>query len=513
MAYNPYAYQFGAAPNPGPTSIPTIPPQGGGLPGPVRPSMPVPQQQPPRQQISTGQQRQNDRFYAAQQGAGNLPVVADPRIQPQTQKPYSSEEAFQALINQGRPQADPDGYGALFNWLSDFGAGAMASGDGDTGMVGIGKGFEGARQGQLGRIKEQRGKLIENMQMDLALQKMKADRRSAEAAYKKAEGSWATPLIKNLMVQGLIPGTKEFTDAMSNQLAGKDNEFRKLMVDSGIDPDSIKGQKLMSDRMNKLTNISQTDPVVEAIKAMNKGVSEESKQYGGARGTSYAEMVDRGDIAGGAVSGLDTLEDSLVESAARGVTSGGFTGAINSLKVYAESIGSAFGMGLPDGWESDPNFQFSDALQKTFVRNMLKSKMGTKPTDKDLQFLIDTLPNMGLTPENNALLIENMREGLMGDLDSSLDYLDHQSKQADAYQDTYARTSQTKARQRVLDKLAERITTGKYTPGVKMGKRLFAREDVSASLDEQLQAMMAGGTPDPKMVKLLKAYAKFKSGK
>ena len=46
-----------------------------------------------------------------------------------------------------------------------------------------------------------------------------------------------------------------------------------------------------------------------------------------------------------------------------------------------------------------------------------------------------------------------------------------------------------------------------------MGKRLFAREDVSASLDEQLQAMMAGGTPDPKMVKLLKAYAKFKSGK
>ena len=54
--------------------------------------------------------------------------------------------------------------------------------------------------------------------------------------------------------------------------------------------------------------------------------------------------------------------------------------------------------------------QLSRAQSNELVTALLKTRMGSRPSDRDLQFLISTLPGLGLDKEANFRLINTMRE-------------------------------------------------------------------------------------------------------
>lgn len=253
---------------------------------------------------------------------------------------------------------------------------------------------------------------------DREIKKQEADAETRRAATDAAKID-DTTLIRNLIASGLKPGTTAFQKAMTEQLAdsASSDAFIRALEASNIDPASDEGQKLIQQRLDKLTHISDSDPLVDFAKAMIKGTSEYEKAFGKGLGEAAVKTVERGVTAVKSLPTLGVLETTLAQLDYTGTGST----TIQEIKKVAQTIAAEFGFTLPSEMLSDPNFDFGASLQNKFVSAMLKSEMGARPSDKDLAFLASTLPNMGLTKEANQKIIDHFRERLLVDIEDSME--------------------------------------------------------------------------------------------
>ena len=220
------------------------------------------------------------------------------------------------------------------------------------------------------------------------------------------------------------------------------------------------------------------DPALAIIEALNSQTEESEKAFGKAMGTKYGEIVAQGDAAPGIFSTANRLDTALRKSVETGARPGGFASGIQRLKEYAEGFGYELGFELPEGALTNPDFQFSEALQKSLVRDLLKSKMGSKPTDRDLQFMIDTLPNMGIGPKANKMLIDGLYSNAISDVEKSIKYLKYRDEKG-LQGGGFALQEQQAAYESMMEQLLDRVETG-WKP------------DPDSKLKEQLRRYMIG---------------------
>ena len=164
-------------------------------------------------------------------------------------------------------------------------------------------------------------------------------------------------------------------------------------------------------RINKLTTVGK-DPVAEALKALRGGESAFDKERGKKLGEDAAAMFMRGSVANRSLPQLSTLRNTMSEVDYTG------TGStfIDTTKRLFETVSKEVGFKLPETFKSDANFQFSQSLQNDFVSALLKSRMGARPSDADLRFFAQVLPNMGMTRESNEKIMNHFQEVLLNDI-------------------------------------------------------------------------------------------------
>lgn len=77
-------------------------------------------------------------------------------------------------------------------------------------------------------------------------------------------------------------------------------------------------------------------------------------------------------------------------------------------------------MALPDDWKSNAKYQELESLQNEITTTLLH-RMGARPTNIDLEFLVKSLTNMGMTKEANLQIVGNMRSTMLRELRTSID--------------------------------------------------------------------------------------------
>lgn len=306
----------------------------------------------------------------------------------------------------------------------------------------------------------------------------------AAAALRKAMQGTETNLIKNLISAGYTPGTPEFQEAMKEQISSDGNrgEFLRAMEAAGIDPKSTQGKKLLEDRMNKLVHTGESE-AAQIIKAMTKGAGKYEEEYGKSRGGVDAETVQRGHQAYRSLDPLSAMEETTAGLDYTGTGSA----LINDVKVAAGTVAAEFGFNLPKEFASDPNFAFDQSMQNKFVSAMLKTEMGARPSDKDLAFLVSTLPNMGMTKESNQKIINHFRERLLVDMEDSMDILSG----------------------RIEDKVASVGDQREYNTQLEKYHSTLDQVLLKAVAEKDLEG---GYRLTPKMNSMLKKYKKFLQG-
>jgi hypothetical protein len=164
-------------------------------------------------------------------------------------------------------------------------------------------------------------------------------------------------------------------------------------------------------RIKKLTTPGK-DPLLEYMKLEKTGETSQEKERGKGIGADLAEMYKRGSVANRSLPQLSTLRNTMSEVDYTG------TGStfIDTTKRLFETVSKQVGFKLPKTFKSDPNFQFSQSLQNDFVSALLKSRMGARPSDADLRFFAQVLPNMGMTRESNEKIMNHFQEILLNDI-------------------------------------------------------------------------------------------------
>jgi hypothetical protein len=299
---------------------------------------------------------------------------------------------------------------------------------------------------------------------DQADELMGIKRTTAKATLMKALKEGTTDVQKLIEYRDKLPAGSKERDMVQNIIDKKGDineglgEVEKLVR---LRETYAKG----STDWNRINNIiekkgrDQKSEASQIIEAMNKGVGEQEKALGKKLGERQAEIITNGDLASATFGTLSTLHVSMNKSIAAGSTPGGFAGAFDELSRYAESVGAKLGFELPPEARSNSQFQLSTALQKTLVRDLLKSKMGARPSDRDLSFMIETLPNMGFGAEANQMLINGLYENALTDVEKSVGFLKHR-KDSGKSEDTYFLTEQSKARDSMYESLLDRVSEG-----------------------------------------------------
>jgi len=80
------------------------------------------------------------------------------------------------------------------------------------------------------------------------------------------------------------------------------------------------------------------------------------------------------------------------------------TGQVQDLLTYARGLGIDLGLNV----ENPSQQQVYKAIATQLIIPMMK-QLGTQPTDRDSQLMLDSYPSLSLTPEGNRLLIDVMK--------------------------------------------------------------------------------------------------------
>ena len=240
------------------------------------------------------------------------------------------------------------------------------------------------------------------------------------------------------------------------------------------DPAKVKQVKQLNARIQKLSTMAE-DPATAVAKALTKGSSEFRKT----RSKAASDRIDRAYSSFKNLPGIDNLEKQLgvVEYTGKGVD------LFNNLRSYATSMGKELGFDLPESWNPSANVEVFKAQSNKFVTQLLKSEMGARPSDRDLEFLISTLPGLGLTKESNARLIKNLRENHLFDLSRGIRTMESRLKDGDlASDDADELVLMRKSYQENLAQLLRKMKEGTYSPSSRMRKILKAFHELGRKI-------------------------------
>lgn len=261
-------------------------------------------------------------------------------------------------------------------------------------------------------------------------------------------------------------------------------ELSKLMKErSGYEasPKTPQTRRNITDinaRIKKLTTASKSD-LLEYLEKTDKKTDsafdlERNKQLG----KEAAEMYKRGSVANRSLPQLSTLRGAISEVDYTGTGSTFF----DTTKRLFESIAAQGNFDLPKSLKSDSNFQFTQSLQNDFVSSLLKSRMGTRPSDADLRFFAQVLPNMGMTKESNEKIMNHFQEVLLNDLyENTQDLQGRVTDEKASKREIRALDTQRKTYERELGAVAARIADEDdlYKPSSRMTNMLRRQREIN----------------------------------
>ena len=219
-------------------------------------------------------------------------------------------------------------------------------------------------------------------------------------------------------------------------------------------------------RVNAIINKKGTitdDPTVALVKALTGQTEKSEEEFGKVMGKHNAGIVTAGDTALSTFGTTIRLQGAMDRAIEAGRSSGGFAAGFDKLKAYANSIGEELGFKLPAELRANPDFQMGVAMQKTLVRDILKSKMGSRPSDRDLQFMIETLPNMGFGSEANQLLMDGLYENSIGEVNKSMKLLKYRKEQGKSG-GGFSYQEQAAGHEQMLESLLQRMESTSWRP-------------------------------------------------
>jgi len=153
----------------------------------------------------------------------------------------------------------------------------------------------------------------------------------------------------------------------------------------------------------------------------NVGEKAASGAYGKGAGEDLLARVQEGTSAFNSLRQLNALEDRMDN-----IQTGPLAKPVNTLQALAENVGvdlqahaKKIGVNLNDV----DNPQVFNALAESLVIENL-TKMGAKPTDRDMQSLRSTFPELGKSPGANRQLVDMMRKQFEGSVNSTRELLD-----------------------------------------------------------------------------------------
>lgn len=199
---------------------------------------------------------------------------------------------------------------------------------------------------------------------------------------------------------------------------GKDKGEYSFLLGKLRDPNLSDEERARLDkRLKVLENINQGSNVT----ITNVGEKAASGAYGKGAGEDLLARVQEGTSAFDSLKQLDSLEDKLGE-----IETGPLAKPVNTLQALAANVGvdlkehaKKVGVNLNDV----DNPQVFNALAESLVIENLK-KMGAKPTDRDMQSLRSTYPELGKSPGANKQLVEMMRKQFEGSIGGTRELLD-----------------------------------------------------------------------------------------
>jgi hypothetical protein len=222
-------------------------------------------------------------------------------------------------------------------------------------------------------------------------------------------------------IQAIIDKKGQFSDTESFDAVEKAQRgIDRLKSKDGWEdnPATVKKIGQLNARIQKLSQGS--DGLTALAKALSKGDQKFSQEYA----KSDVGRIDLGRQAGETLYLVDNLETTV-----RQVDyTGGWTGEINNLKRTVGSLFKEAGLDTPGWLQSSDNVGQLQSQGRDLVSRILKGRMGSRPSDKDLQFLIGALPNLGYTKEENIRIANDLRSELVGQLKGSISVLKRRAK-------------------------------------------------------------------------------------
>ena len=218
----------------------------------------------------------------------------------------------------------------------------------------------------------------------------------------------------------------EYRKKMMNALfKNKEGEFERVMRNSTLPLEervTIAANWLR--HQAGMTDVKDSE-VLASMKIFLSGDKGYWKSYGEKEGEARRENVGFSvDAVNGGLGRVDQLEGQLDKIKDRGGTTGPFAGGINEAKKMFGVVANEIGWSIPDFLKSNPDIEIFQANADAFVTQVLKSTMGARPSDKDLEFLVRTMARLGASPEANRRLIDGMRQQMIGGIQKNLRFLD-----------------------------------------------------------------------------------------
>jgi len=355
-----------------------------------------------------------------QQGAlplpGTDPTATPPPIKVDPGNPYLTQ----------RIQDNPNAYGLLAGGLETIQA---ASQPGASALGSIAQGAAGGINAMLSMESQQAAKAIaaaktaeESRRYE---QQYALDERGVIIAEHEATTKRLTSLAEDLSPEMalVLAGLPEGATETQKQEAFAAVVQQKYAANPGsLERDAIwlagpgASESQLQEATERLLTIKANDPLLKTLTLLaEKGPSEYDKAVGGGLGEDYIEALAIGDAAMAALPELDQVE-SLVGQTEQGL----FTGTIDKVKQVAQTLFRELDMALPDDWKSNAKYQELESLQNEITTTLLH-RMGARPTNIDLEFLVKSLTNMGMTKEANLQIVGNMRSTMLRELRTSID--------------------------------------------------------------------------------------------
>lgn len=340
----------------------------------------------------------NQRSEMLPQAAGALDAFLPPTVQ----SPAPGAPLFDRYDDPSRDK---------WMWLlqASLGTAAAAGQPGATALGAIGKGGSAATaqliQSQAERARAQREEAVRRAQLAVGLAQ----------AQKELNNRWEVKVADNGDVVKFNKLTGE-TQVVPSATGPKEKGEHAFLLAQLRDPSLSPEEKALVKKRIEVLNTPPGGPSINILPGERAAAS----SFGKGAGERADKDISEGRQAFENLRQLNTLEDKL-----DGINTGPLEGPLNTLQALADNVGidlqkHADKLGIRLNDVVNPQV-FSAVAESLVIENL--SKMGTKPTDRDMAALRSIFPNLGRVKGANKQLIDIMRGQFEGKIRSTEELL------------------------------------------------------------------------------------------